>query len=126
MHTLNGSIDAVCSNSPSAIAAIEHVFSQFGIPETIVSDNAACFTGKEFKAFTISNGIMHITSAPHHPSSNRLAECVVQIVKNGLKKLTKGTLNSRLAKILFCLSYHTTVYNRDITFRIDVKQKTTM
>ena len=97
-------IDAVCTNSPSAIAAIEHlrtVFSQFGIPETIVSDNAACFTGEEFKAFTISNGIKHITSAPHHPSSNGLAERAVQIVKNGLKKLKEGTLNSRLAKILF-------------------------
>ena len=42
-------IDAVCTNSLSAAAAIEHlrtVFSQFVIPETIVSDNAACFTGE--------------------------------------------------------------------------------
>ena len=56
-------IDAVCTNSLSASAAIEHlrtVFSQFGIPETIVSDNAACFTGEEFQAFMTSNGIKHI------------------------------------------------------------------
>ena len=97
-------IDAVCTNSPSACAAIEHlrtVFSQFGIPETVVSDNAACFTGKEFQAFMTSNGIKHITSAPHHPASNGLAERAVQIVKNGLKKVTEGTINTRLAKILF-------------------------
>ena len=97
-------IDAVCTNSPSAAAAIEHlrtIFSQFGIPETIVSDNAACFTGEEFKDFVTSNGIKHITSAPHHPASNGLAERAVQIVKSGLKKLTEGTFNTRLAKILF-------------------------
>ena len=87
-------IDAVCTNSPSAAAIIEHlctIFSQFGIPETIVSDNAACFTGEEFKDFVTSNGIKYITSAPHHPVSNGLAECAVQIVKSGLKK---GTINS--------------------------------
>ena len=97
-------IDAVCTNSPSASAAIEHlrtVFSQFGIPETIVSDNAACFIGEEFQAFMTSNGIKHITSAPHHPASNGLGERAVRIVKNGLKKVTKGTINTRLAKILF-------------------------
>ena len=97
-------IDAVCTNSPSACAAIEHlrtVFSQLGIPETVVSDNAACFTGEEFQAFMTSNGIKHITSAPHHPASNGLAERAVQIVKNGLKKVTEGTINTRLAKILF-------------------------
>ena len=97
-------IDAVCTNSPSACAAIEHlrtVFSQFGIPETVVSDNAACFTGEEFQAFMTSNGIKHITSAPHHPASNGLAERAVQIVKNGLKKVAEGTINTRLAKILF-------------------------
>ena len=97
-------IDAVCTNSPSASAAIEHlrtVFSQFGIPETIVSDNAACFIGEEFQAFMTSKGIKHITSAPHHPASNGLGERAVRIVKNGLKKVTKSTINTRLAKILF-------------------------
>ena len=83
-------IDAVSTHSPSVVAAIEHVrttFSQFGIPETIVSDNAAHFTRKEFKELVTSNGIKHITSAPHHPASNGLAERAVQIMKSGLKKL---------------------------------------
>ena len=57
--------------------------------------------GEEFQAFMTSNGIKHITSAPHYPASNGLAERAVQIVKNGLKKVTEGTMNTRLAKILF-------------------------
>ena len=45
----------------------------------------------------LSTSLQH----PHHPASNGLAERAVQIVKNGLKKLTEGTINSRLSKILF-------------------------
>ena len=36
-----------------------------------------------------------------HPASDGLAERTIQIVKNGLKKLTEGTINTQLAKILF-------------------------
>ena len=81
-------INAVCTNSPSADAANEHlrtIFSQFGVPVTIASDNAACFTGEELQDFVTFNGIKHITSAPHNPANNGLAERAVQIVKNGLK-----------------------------------------
>ena len=55
----------------------------------------------EFEAFLASNGIKHITSAPYHPASNGLAERAVQIVKKGLRKITQGTIRSRIAKVLF-------------------------
>ena len=48
----------------------------------------------------------NITLAPHHPASNGLGERAVQIVKNSLKKVTEGKINTRLAKILF--AYHIT------------------
>ena len=66
-----------------------------------MSDNGTCFVSAEFKAFLVNNGIRHITSAPYHPSSNGLAERAVQIVKKGLRKVTQGSIQSRLAKILF-------------------------
>ena len=49
---------------------------------------------------------MHITSAPYHPSANGLAERAVQVLKQGLKKVTTGSLKTRLAKVL--LSYRIT------------------
>ena len=102
-------IEAVCTASTSSSNVIEELrtlFAKFGIPESIVSDNGTCFVSEEFKAFLQSNGIKYTTSAPYHPSSNGLAERAVQIVKRGLKKVTSGSMNTWLAKVLF--SYRVT------------------
>ena len=70
------------------------MFAQFGLPETIVTDNGPCFVSAEFETFLVRNGIKHLTSAPYHPSSNGLAERAVQLVKRGLKKTTSGSMKS--------------------------------
>ncbi len=89
------------ATSKAVISKLRFLFSQFGVPETIVSDNGTCFTSEEFEIFLKSNGIKHYTSAPYHPASNGLAERAVQIIKRGLKKETVGDIEERLAKILF-------------------------
>ena len=97
-------IEALPTKSTSSHVTIEllrSLFAQFGLPETIVSDNGSCFVSEEFQQFLKSNGIKQITSAPYHPSSNGLAERAVQIVKKGLKKTTEGSMKSRIAKVLF-------------------------
>ena len=69
---------------------IEHLrrtFSTHGIPDTIVSDNASCFTSNVFIHFCKMNGIKYITSAPYHPFMNGMVECVVYTVKEGLNVL---------------------------------------
>ena len=96
-------------SSKSTIEVVRSVFAQFGIPETIVSDNGSCFTSEDFQQFLKSNGIKQITSAPYHPSTNGLAEKAVQIVKKGLRKTTSGSITSRLARIL--LAYRTTPHS---------------
>ena len=65
-----------------------------------VTDNGTGFTSEQFRSFLKDNGAKHITSAPYHPASNGLAEHAVQIVKKGLKKVTTGSMNTRLAKVL--------------------------
>ena len=60
---------------------------------------------KSFGNFLRNNGIRHTTSTPCHPVSNGLAEREVQIVKKGLKKITVGTIRTRLTQVL--LAYRT-------------------
>ena len=88
------------ASSEITIERLRRTFSTHGIPDTIVSDNANCFTSNEFIHFCIMNGIKHITSAPYHPSTNGMAERAVQTVKDGLKRLTCGTLERRLSRFL--------------------------
>ena len=74
-------------------------FAQFGIPETLVTDNGPCFVSEGFETFLAKNSVKHNTSAPYHPAVNGLAEHAVQTVKHGLEKELQGSLETRLAKI---------------------------
>ena len=68
---------------------------------SIVSDNATGFVSEELQYFCRHNGIKHITSAPHHPASNGLAERVVGIVKEGVTRMHGSDLETKLARFLF-------------------------
>ena len=94
------------TTSITTIEKLRSLFAQFGLPHIIVTDNGTNFTSAEFQEFCHSNAIKHITSAPFHPSSNGLAERAVQTVKQGLVKMTKGSITDQLSRFLF--SYRNT------------------
>ena len=55
--------------SATALTTVQHLrqlFSRFGIPDSIVSDNGSQFVAKGFQEFCKSNGIQHIRVAPYH------------------------------------------------------------
>ena len=58
----------------------------YGQPETIVSDNGPQFSGKDFRLFCQSYNINHSTSSPLHPSGNGQVERTVGTVKNMMRK----------------------------------------
>ena len=72
--------------STSTIDALRLLFSHFGVPKTIVSDNGNQFTSKEFEEFYKALSIEHLTTAIYHPRSNSLAEKFVDTFKRALKK----------------------------------------
>ena len=89
------------TSSTATIDKLRQIFATHGLPETIVSDNATSFTSAEFQQFVRENGIHHITSAPYHPSSNGLAERAVQTFKQGIQRISEGTIETKLARFLF-------------------------
>ena len=56
------------------------VFSEYGWPETLVSDNGPCYSSQSFTIVMKAFSVNHITSSPHYPQSNGLAEKYVQIL----------------------------------------------
>lgn len=64
------------------VGILKKQFTRFGIPRTIVSDNGPQFTAAEFRLFTDTLGINHISSSPHHPGANGKAEDAVKVMKH--------------------------------------------
>nr|XP_022910493.1 uncharacterized protein K02A2.6-like [Onthophagus taurus] len=87
--------------SSITINILREIFSRFGLPYTIVSDNGTNFTSHEFKNFLKSNGINHKLTAPYHPATNGQAERYVQTVKNSLRaQIGEGDLLLNLCRFL--------------------------
>lgn len=67
--------------STNIIVALKMIFSRFGIPKRLVTDNGPQFTSEDFVNFSKSWEFEHVTSSPHYPRSNGLVERNVQTIK---------------------------------------------
>ena len=67
--------------SCAVIEAVKNIFSRYGIPETLISDNGPLFSATEMKDFSHSFRFQHVTSSPYYPQSNGQAERTVQTAK---------------------------------------------
>lgn len=82
---------------------LETLFARYGLPRTLVSDNATCFTSAQFQQFLRTYNIKHVTCAPFHPASNGQAERYVFTFKQALKSLKnyQGDMQKRLNTFLY-------------------------
>ena len=111
-HSKLSEVIPVSSTTTSkTIEILGDLFARFGISEQIVSDNGPQFVSDEFQAFIKSNGIRHITSAPHHPATNGLAERLVQTFKQALRAMFQSSepVKEKLAK--FLIAYRNTPHS---------------
>lgn len=89
------------ATSETTVDALRVIFTRFGLPRTVVTNNGTQFTSDFFRDFMDRNQIQHLTTSPyHHPQSNGLAERAVRTVKEGLKKMRQGKLQTRLSRFL--------------------------
>ena len=96
------------TTSTKTITMLREIFTRFGLPRQVVSDNGSQFTSGEFQQFISSNGVKHIATATYHPSNNGAAERMVQTVKQAVHAgLQKGdSLGRSLA--VFLIKYRAT------------------
>ena len=85
--------------SANPVRRIRSLFSRYGIPDQIVTDNGPQFTAEEFNKFCLGNGIKHTLTAPYHPNTNGEAERFVQTFKTSILK-HKGALQKNLCNFL--------------------------
>ena len=67
--------------SKQVIAILKTIFARHGIPQTVVSDNAAQFSSQEFADFANAWNFTATNPSPRFPQSNGQAEAAVKIAK---------------------------------------------
>ena len=89
--------------SETVIKCLRAVFSRFGVPELIVSDNAQEFVSEAFNTWLNAIGASKMETPPYFPRANGSAERAVQTVKRamGCWKDTKQDFDSFLQRVLF-------------------------
>ena len=91
------------TTTTKTIDVLRNIFSSYGIPEQLVTDNGPQFISDDFAMFVRMNSIKHICCAPYHPVTNGLVERFVQSLKAALKaSLNSGLpLHRRVSNFLF-------------------------
>ena len=69
------------TTSSSVVHVLKSLFSRYGIPETVVSDNGPQYSSQEFAQFARAYNFSHITSSPYFPQSNGMGERTVKTMK---------------------------------------------
>ena len=85
------------------INRLRSIFARFGIPHTLVCDNAPEFIHHEFKNWLNKVGCKLLHSPEYRPQSNGLAERMVGTVKSVIKcyNPSKCSINEYLDRMLF-------------------------
>ena len=84
------------------IGHLKVIFSEYGWPDTIVSDNGPCYMAETFTKTMQEYRVNHITSSPHYPQSNGLSEKFVQTVKNLFYKAREEGADLYKALMIYC------------------------
>ena len=97
--------------SEKTIRMLFHLFSLYGLPDQLVSDNRPQFTSSEFSRFMKLKGIHHFRSAPYHPATNGLVERFNKTLKQAIKtgKYSGKSIQETISEFLF--RYHSTPHS---------------
>jgi len=87
------------TTSLTIIQFLKEQFSRHGIPDVLVSDNGSQLVSHEFRRFAEEWEFKHVTSSPHHHTSNGKAESAVKVMKNLFKKALRAGRDPWLASL---------------------------
>ena len=79
------------------IPALKSCFSEFGIPEEVISDSGPQFTAREYQEFAAQYGFKLTTSSPYHLKGHGFIERQLQTIKILFSKCPKDSSHQYLA-----------------------------
>ena len=88
-------------HSKGIINNLKQIFTEIGVPRSIVTDSGTQFASQEFKDFTQVWNIEHRVTSPTNAQSSSQAERFVQTIKNSLTKAMEGGDDPHLALLAY-------------------------
>ena len=74
------------TSSLTVIRKLKMHFARHGVPDCLVSDNGPQYIASEFRRFAATWKFKHVTTSPHYPQANGMAESAVKTCKSIMKK----------------------------------------
>ena len=99
------------TKSNNVVTKLRTMFSRFGLPKILVSDNGPQLVSAEFESFCAKNGINHVTTPVYHPASNGQVESIVDKFKAAMKKMRTSSSDMGLNLANWLLNYHNTPHS---------------
>ena len=89
------------TNASATTEILKQVLSEYGVPQTVMTENGPLFSSKEFASFA--------NQYPRYPRSNSFIERMVQTVKQCMKKCAAAGHDPSLAMLIYRATLFTTI-----------------
>ena len=88
----------------------ENIFSRFGVPKAIISDEGSHFCNKSFENLLSKYGVKHKVATPYHPQTSGRLELANREIKTILMKVVNSNRKDWSLKLLDSLWAYRTTY----------------
>ena len=99
------------TSSRTVIPKLDKIFAEFGIPDSLKTDNGPPFNGHELKRYLENMGIKHRKITPLWPRANGETERFMRTIKKAIKAAHAENKNRYQEMFKFLLAYRSTPHS---------------
>ncbi|XP_043712605.1 uncharacterized protein LOC122661312, partial [Telopea speciosissima] len=92
----------------------ENIFSRFGTPRALISDQGKHFCNRPFEALMKKYGVVHKLATPYHPQTNGQVEVSNKQIKQILEKTINSNRKDWSNRLVGALWAHRTAFKTDL------------
>ena len=100
--------EVASTSAADTLPALDQIFSDYGVPEELKSDNGASFSGVSFADFCTHVGVKHRRITPLFPQANGLSENLMRNMKKVVANSFFGGTDFKAELNRFLRSYRST------------------